>query len=155
MFCSNTIPTSTSRDISGFLSTVKHTAITASDIAQTSRLKFIFIKLNMQIMKTNEALANKAVESGLVVAVVGEGVHVAAQSALEHILGLDLHPFGTLAHLVPDLRAVIANVVLRLGLRQLLEQLLGPHKVLLHEYFRVIVRTFCALLAVPVHVVPA
>lgn len=94
-------------------------------------------------------------ESSFVVAVICEGVHVAAEAALENVFGLDLDPFGAFADLVPDLCAVVADVVLGVVLRQLLEELLRAVEVLLDEDLRVVVSALGALLAVAVHVVPA
>ena len=81
-------------------------------------------------------------------------MHIATKSAFEHVLGLHLHPLWTLADLVTDLGAIVADVVLRLVLAHLLVQLLGPVKVLLHEYLGMVVRTLGALFAVAVHVIP-
>lgn len=80
---------------------------------------------------------------------------VSAEPTLEDVFGLDLHSLRALAHLVPDLRAVVANVVLRVVFGQLFEKLLGPLEVLLDEDFGVVVSALGPLLAVPVHVIPA
>lgn len=93
--------------------------------------------------------------SSLIVAVVCKGVHIAAQSAFEHVLGFYLHPFGALADLVSDLCAVVADVVLRFILGELFEELLGALEVLLHEDLGVVVRALGTFLAESVHVVPA
>jgi hypothetical protein len=95
------------------------------------------------------------VESSLVVAVICEGVHVAAEAALEDVFGLDLDPFGAFADLVADLCAVVADVVLGVVLGKLLEEFLRAVEVLLDEDLGVVVCAFGALLAVAVHVVPA
>jgi hypothetical protein len=93
--------------------------------------------------------------SSLIVAVICKGVHIAAQSAFKHVLGLDLHSFGALADLVSDLRAVVTDVVLRVVLRELFEELLGALEVLLDEDLGVVVRALGTFLAESVHVVPA
>ena len=81
-------------------------------------------------------------------------MHIATKSALEHVLGLHLHPLRTLADLVTDLGAIIADVVLRLVLAHLLVQILGPVKVILDEYLGMIVTTLGTLFAIAIHVVP-
>ena len=78
--------------------------------------------------------------SSFIVAVICKGVHVATQSAFEHVLGLYLHAFGALADLVSDLCAVVADVVLRLVFGKLFEELLRALEVLLHEDLGVVVR---------------
>jgi len=82
-------------------------------------------------------------------------VHIAAQPALKHVLRLNLDPLRTLAHLVTDLRAVVADVVLRLALGKQLKELFGALEVFFHEDFGVVVGAFGSLLAEAVHVVPA
>lgn len=61
------------------------------------------------------------IQSSFVVAVVGEGVHVSAKSALEDVLGLDLHSFRAFADLMTDLCAIVADVVLWVVLGKLLK----------------------------------
>lgn len=93
--------------------------------------------------------------SGGVAAGLCEGVDVAAESALEDVLGLDFNSLRTLVDLVADLRAVVADVELRVAAGKHLVDLLRAVEVLLHEDLRVVVQTFAALFAEPVHVVPA
>lgn len=82
-------------------------------------------------------------------------MNVAAESALEDILGLYLDPLGALADLVADLGAVVADVVLGVVLGHLLEEFLGALEVLVDEDLGVVVGALGPLLAVAVHVVPA
>jgi hypothetical protein len=56
---------------------------------------------------------------------------------------------------VSNLRAIVTDIVLRVIFGKLLEQLLGPHEVLLNEDLGVVVCALGSLLAVAVHVVPA
>lgn len=81
-------------------------------------------------------------------------MHVAAESALEHVFGLHFYPLRAFAHLMSDLGTVVADVVLRVVLGQLLEQFLGAVEVLLDEDLGVVVCALGSFLAVPVHVVP-
>lgn len=93
--------------------------------------------------------------SGFIIAVVGEGVYVSAQSALEDILGLNFDSLGTLADLMANLGAIVADVVLRVVFGELFEELLSALEVLLHEDLGVVVRALSTFLAESVHVVPA
>jgi hypothetical protein len=82
-------------------------------------------------------------------------MRIATQPTLKHILLLNLHPLWALRHLMPYLRAVVTYIVRRLVLKQVLIQHFRLLEVLLHEYLWMVVRALTALLAVPVHIVPA
>ena len=79
----------------------------------------------------------------------------AAEAALEDLTGLDLHALGAFVDLVADDLAALADDDVEGGLGQLLEEDLRVLEVFLDEDLGVVVRTAPALLAVPVHVVPA
>ena len=93
--------------------------------------------------------------SRLVVTIISEGVHISTESAFEHVFRLDFDSLRTLADLVTDLCAIIADVILGLLLRELLEEGLGAVEVLIDEDLGVVVRALGALFTVAVHVVPA
>jgi len=82
-------------------------------------------------------------------------VHVAAQPALEHVFGLYLHAFGTLADFVTDLGAIVADIVLWVRFGELFKQLFGALEVFLHEDFGMVVCALGPFLAIAIHVVPA
>lgn len=54
-----------------------------------------------------------------------------------------------------DLRAVVANVVLRFVFAHLFVEFFGPVEIHFHEDFGVVVGALGALFTVPVHIVPA
>lgn len=54
-----------------------------------------------------------------------------------------------------NLRTIIADIVLRVVLRKLLKQFFCALKVLLHEYFGMVIWTFSSFLTKPVHIIPA
>ena len=82
-------------------------------------------------------------------------MYVAAEAALEHVFGFDFHSFGAFAHLVPNLGAIVANVVLWICFGKLFEEFFGALEIFFNKDFWMIVGTFGSLFAVPVHVVPA
>jgi hypothetical protein len=82
-------------------------------------------------------------------------MHVAAESTFEHVLWLYLNSFRTLADLVPNLGAIVANVILRFVFGKLFEKLLCALEVFLDEDLGMIVRAFSSFFAKSIHVVPA
>lgn len=82
-------------------------------------------------------------------------MHIAAEAALEHVFGFDFHSFGAFAHLVPNLGAIVANVVLWICFGKLFEEFFGALEIFFNKDFWVIVGAFRSLFTVPVHVVPA
>ena len=56
---------------------------------------------------------------------------------------------------MPNLRAIIAYIILRLALGELLEQLLRPLEILGNKDFGVIIGALRSLLAKSIHIVPA
>jgi hypothetical protein len=93
-------------------------------------------------------------KSRFVVTVVGERVNVAAESTFEYVLWLYFDPLRTLANLMPDLGAVVADIILWLVFRKLFEEFLRSLEIFLHEYFGVVVWAFCTLLTKSIHIVP-
>ena len=93
--------------------------------------------------------------SSLVVAVIGERVYVAAESALEHVFGFYFHPLRAFAYLVSNLGTVIANVILWICLGKLFKEFFGSLEIFFNKYFWMIVSAFGSLFAIPVHIVPA
>ncbi len=82
-------------------------------------------------------------------------MRIATQPTLKHILLLNLHPLWALSHFMPYLRTVVTHIVRRLVFKQVLIQHFRLLEVLLHKYLWMVVWALAALLAVPVHIVPA
>jgi hypothetical protein len=80
---------------------------------------------------------------------------VSAKSAFKDIFWLYFHTLWAFTNLMAYLCTIIADVVLRVVLGELLEELLGSLKVFFHEDLGVIVRAFGTFLTESIHVVPA
>ena len=80
---------------------------------------------------------------------------ISTKSTLKNIFLFNFDSFWAFSNLVTGLSTIVADIVCGFMFKQVLVEDSRLLEVFLDEYFRVMVGAFAALLAVPVHVVPA